>query len=96
MNVLIQLDELLFFAINSLPHNAVFNYIFLFFSFYPLIIWILIGLVVVIIEERKDRWFMVRLVLALVLAGGLTSGVLKPIIRRPRPDISHGDKVVII
>ena len=96
MNMLLNLDEAIFFAINSLPHNVVLNSLFLSLSFYPLIVWILIGLIVMFIEGKKDRWFMVRLVLALILAGGLVSGMIKPLVKRPRPDITHGDKVIVV
>lgn len=96
MQLLLNLDERLFFLINQLPHNTFLNQIFLFFSYYPLIIWILIGLMVVVMEGRKDRWFMVRLVLALVLAGGMASVILKPVFKRSRPDITYGEKVIVV
>lgn len=89
-------DEAIFLLINRFPHPPVLDHVFLFFSFYPLIIWLLIGIVVVIIEERKERVFLIRLVLALIVAGIIASGVIKPIIKRPRPDISHGEKVIIV
>lgn len=93
---LIALDEYIFLQINNLPHTAWLDTLFLFFSFYPLVIWIVIGIVVVVLEERKEKLFIVRLVLALGLAGFLASAFLKPIIRRPRPDLSHGPSVVIV
>lgn len=93
---LLHLDESLFFLINSLPHPPLVDFFFLFFSFYPLVIWLLIGVVVVVVEERKDKLFIVRLILALCLAGALASGFIKPMVRRPRPDKTHGDKVVIV
>lgn len=96
ITALIQFDENLFLIINNLPHPEIFNLFFLFFSFYPLIIWLLIGVVVVVIEERKDKLFIIRLVVALCLAGVLASGFIKPIVRRPRPDLTHPEEVVIV
>lgn len=89
-------DEWLFFQINNLYHSPALDWFFLFFSFYPLIIWLLIGLLIVLIEERKDTLFIFRLTLALFLAGGLSSIIIKPLVARPRPDISHGNQVIIV
>lgn len=96
LDSIIRLDEWLFFFINDLYHSVFLDWIFLFFSFYPLIIWVLIGLVVTFVEERKDHWFFVKLLTALIFAGLLTSVLIKPLVRRPRPDISHGIKVVLV
>jgi undecaprenyl-diphosphatase len=93
---ILALDEWLFLQLNNLYHNAFLDWIFLFFSFYPLLIWIFIGLIVTFIEERKEKLFIIRLVVALLFAGALASVFIKPIIRRPRPDLSHGPKVVIV
>ena len=93
---ILQLDETIFFLINSLPHPTLVDLFFLFFSFYPLIIWLLIGVIAVVVEERKDKLFIIRLILALCVAGAMASGFIKPIIRRPRPDMTHGDRVVIV
>lgn len=90
------LDANIFLGINHLPHPTLLNQLFLFFSFYPLIIWLLIGIVVLVIEERRDKVFIVRLILALTLAGSIASGVIKPLVKRPRPDITFGDQVVIV
>ncbi len=96
LNVFLRIDEQLFFLLNSLPHTVFLDQVFLFFSFYPLVIWSLIGLVVLFIEEKKEHWFIIRLILALSVAGLLASGVIKPLIKRPRPDISFGTQVVIV
>lgn len=90
------LDVSVFLYLNNLPHTPALDFIFLFFSFYPLIIWMLIGMVVLIVEEKTERLFIVRLALALLIAGALASGFIKPLVRRPRPDLAHGQKVVII
>lgn len=90
------IDESLFLLINQLPHPEVADQMFLFFSFYPLVIWLVIGILVVAVEERREPLFIFRLILALGLAGLLASGIIKPIIRRPRPDLTYGTQVVII
>ncbi len=91
-----QFDETLFFLINSIPHPQILDQVFLFFSFYPLIIWMVVGLVLTVVEERRDKFFIIRLVLALLLSGTVASGIIKPIIKRPRPDITFGEKVVLV
>src|SRR3989344_5639070 len=96
MQEILLLDQTLFFLINNLPHPWILDQFFLFFSFYPVIIWALIGLVLVIVEERKEKLFILRLILALLFSGFLASGIIKPIVQRPRPDISHGERVVNI
>lgn len=96
LSFVLRIDEQLFFLVNLLPHTPYLDQIFLFFSFYPLIIWSVIGLVVLFIEEKKEKWFILRLVLALIIAGSLASGVIKPLVKRPRPDISFGTQVVIV
>ncbi|HCM37920.1 MAG: Phosphoesterase PA-phosphatase related protein [Candidatus Gottesmanbacteria bacterium GW2011_GWB1_43_11] len=89
-------DKNLFLGLNNLPHPWFLDQVFLFFSFYPLIIWLIIGVIVVLYEERNEKLFLVRLVVALVLAGIVATALIKPIIRRPRPDISFGDQVVMV
>ncbi len=89
-------DRALFLAINSLPHSEGIDQIFLFFSFYPLIIWTVIGVTVTILEERREKIFIVRLILALLIAGWLASGFIKPIVRRPRPDLRIGNQVIVV
>lgn len=93
---LISLDEWLFLEINNLYHSASIDWIFLFFSFYPLIIWLCVGLLVAFIEERRDKTFIFRLFIALLCAGVVSSVFIKPLIRRPRPDLSHGVAVIIV
>lgn len=93
---LLALDNQIFHLINQSQHTPILDWIFLFFSFYPLLIWTGIGVVVGFIEERHNSLFFLRLILALVLAGALSSVFIKPIVRRPRPDIQHGAIVVLV
>lgn len=90
------IDTRIFFGINNLPHSDILDRFFLFFSFYPVLVWLFFGIIVIIYEERKEKEFLLRLIIALFLAGVLSSGLIKPIIKRPRPDIRHGEKVVIV
>lgn len=89
-------DEWLFLTINTFFHSELLDSFFLFFSFYPLLIWLLIGGIVAFVEERKDHLFIFKLVVALLGAGFVASVLLKPVVARPRPDLSHGVKVVIV
>ena len=49
-----------------------------------------------LIERRIDKVFIARLVLALAIAGVLASVVIKPLVRRPRPDITLGEQVILV
>lgn len=90
------LDQQLFTFINSLPHPYILDEFFLFFSFYPLVTWLILGIVLLFVEEKKDRWFIARLFIALILAGALSSGIIKPLVKRPRPDLSLGNQVIVV
>lgn len=96
LDLLKYIDESIFLLINQLPHPIFADQLFLFFSFYPLVIWSLIGVVIVVVEERREPLFIFRLLLALGAAGLLASGVIKPLVKRPRPDLTYGSQVVII
>ena len=93
---LIALDTQLFFAINNLPHPPLLNHIFLFFSFYPIIIWIGIAAAFMIYERRHRPHVLLQLVAAGLLAGFISTVVLKQVFVRPRPDLQHGQNAVII
>ncbi len=93
---LLFIDEQVFLLLNNLPHPDWLDQIFLFFSFYPLILWMMVGLVIALIEERRESTFIWRLILALIVSGALASGIIKPLVRRPRPDIVHGTQVIIV
>jgi undecaprenyl-diphosphatase len=93
---LVNLDTQIFHLINGSIHTDFLDWFFLFFSFYPLIIWFSLGLMIVFIEERKDKVFIIKLGLALVAAGFVSTILIKPIVRRPRPDITHGESVILV
>ncbi len=91
-----KLDGELFMLINNLPHNFWLNQLFLFFSFSPLVVWLFLGVLAILYEEKKDIWFGVTLLMALGLAGFMASILIKPLVARPRPDIAYKEKVVIV
>ncbi|MFH0979333.1 MAG: phosphatase PAP2 family protein [Candidatus Roizmanbacteria bacterium] len=77
-----------------LPYNSFFNYFFSLFSLKAnsILIWILVIIVAVILEERKnpgiskrDKKFIVIFLAVFLTTGFLTTYVVKPIVRRPRP-----------
>jgi len=79
------------------PHNTFFNYFFSFFSLKgnSLPIWIVIILIVLILEERKnpgiskkDVKFLVLFFLSFVITSILSTYILKNIFRRPRPTLT--------
>lgn len=90
------IDEQFFIFLNQLPHPVWLNYFFLFFSFYPLIVWIVIAAIVIFVEEHYDRWFFPKILFALLIAGFIASGIVKPLVKRPRPDLTLGSEVTLI
>ncbi len=94
---LLLLDNQLFVFINHLPHNIIFDSVFLFFSgvgTYGLL-WIGVMMVLFIWEEVKDKKGFMALILALsgsILISGL---ILKNIAKRPRPQFVIRETIVI-
>lgn len=77
-----------------LPRNDLFNWIFAFFSLRgnSIVIWILVILTVIFIEEKKnpgfslkDRKFALVFLSSFILTALLTTFVVKNVFRRPRP-----------
>lgn len=77
-----------------IPHNNFFNLLFSFFSLSgnSILIWLLVIVIAVILEERKnpglserDKKFIFTFTLSFILAAVLSSFVLKNVFRRPRP-----------
>jgi len=82
------------YIFNLFPHNQLIDSIFTFFSLYgnSLILWILIILITLIIEEvhhpgiqKRDRLFIFYFLLSFALTGFIVNLGLKNIFRRPRP-----------
>ena len=96
MEFLFHLDYSLFFLINRLPHPLWADTIFLFFSFYPLLMWLFIGSLFLWYEFSRAKRFFVPLLVSLIVSGVLISVVLKPFFARSRPDIIHTNQVVVV
>ena len=84
----LNLDVYLTDLINWLiPHNIFFNVLFSFFSAQgmAIIIWLLIGAVLIFLEEHKNKIFIIYLAVNLGLAYILSEVILKNLVMRPRP-----------
>lgn len=92
MTELFKLDLYLFGLINGLPHTAFSDTVFRIVSgigTYGLV-WVLIGILLLVRENRKDHHFIKPLVGTAILAFILSDLVIKPLIARPRPDPLFG------
>src|SRR3989339_1331242 len=95
MDGLISIDlYLTSFLRNFIPHSLFFNSFFSFFSLKgsSILIWLLVILIVVILEERKnpgitkqDKRFIILFSLSFLLSFFLSDIILKNIFLRPRP-----------
>lgn len=95
MNILNLLDSQLTTFINSvIPHNQLFDYFFSFFSLRgnSIVIWAVIILLVLVLEERqhpgiqkRDVVFVATFLLSFFITSILVSFVFKNIFQRPRP-----------
>lgn len=87
MQYLIQKDHFLFTLVNHLPHNVIFDTIFLFISGIGTagFVWLVIILALFIWEEIKDRQGFYALLLALMTSYLTTEVIIKNMFRRPRP-----------
>lgn len=85
------------FLAKLIPHNIFFDYLFSFFSLKgsSILIWVLVIILVVIFEERKnpgitkrDKKFIILFSAAFLLTFLLSDIILKNIFLRPRPFLS--------
>jgi len=92
MNLLIDLDQSLFLAINHLPHSVPTNSIALFLSGIGAwgLIWFVIAIFLFIREEEHDHWFFLPFITAGLLGMYFSEFFLKFIIARPRPSEAVG------
>lgn len=96
MTLLLNFDSYLTALLRSIvPHSQFFNYFFSFFSLRgnSILVWILVMIMVVILEEKKfpgfskkDKKFMVIFLLSFLTAAILSVSVFKNLFRRPRPN----------
>lgn len=99
MSNILTIDILLTNFLNNLfPHNNFFNYFFSFFSLRgnALLVWILVIIIALILEERKnpgiskkDKQFAVLFSLAFLLTALIVEFPLKNLFHRFRPTISN-------
>lgn len=92
MDVLLEIDRQVFLFINHLPHTPFFVSLMLFFSVTGMTtaIWFVLGLVLVLLEKKKDLksviFILCPLLLSLALSHVLANLTLKPLIGRLRPN----------
>lgn len=95
LNLLNIFDQIVTTSFSSLfPHNIFFNYFFSFFSLKgsSILVWLLVMLTVLILEERKnpgitkrDKKFIILFSLSFLLMFIISDIILKNIFLRPRP-----------
>lgn len=86
MNIL-NFDSQLTHTIYSLPHNSILDTIFHFFSISGIfvVLWALLFLLVIAIEENRHHRFIFSFLISTVSSAILTNIVLKNLFLRPRP-----------
>lgn len=85
---MIQLDLLLTNLLsNTIPHTAATNLLFMFLSAVGsfALIWILLGIVLILFEEKRHREFIIFFLGGLLLTTILVNNVIKPLVHRERP-----------
>ena len=82
------IDQLLTqFFYNLIPHTAVTNLLFMFLSAVGsfALIWIVLGIVLILFEEKRHREFIIFFLGGLLVTTILVNNVIKPLIHRERP-----------
>ena len=87
LNILLTIDKQITQFLNTIiPHNSFFNWIFSFISFSNgIIIWIILALILIIIEETHHKKFIFYLIICTGLAYLINEFGLKNIFMRSRP-----------
>lgn len=96
MEFLASLDQSVFFLINHLPHPTFVNLFAQLLSGVGTagIIWFVLGVVLFIREEKKDRRFVLRMAVMGVCTFILNEILLKPFIARIRPTVEMGAIII--
>lgn len=96
METLLAFDRTIFLAINHLPHTFIRDGIALFLSGVGSagFIWLCIGLLLFLREEKKDHRFFVPLIAVVFGCFIVVEGLLKYLFARPRPGADIGAIVV--
>lgn len=98
MELLLMYDQELFYLVNGLPHTPFFHVIALFLSGVGLgaLLWVGIGLIMFLREEKKDHRFFIPIGLALGMSWIFVELLLKNIVMRARPFVDAMDGVVVV
>lgn len=89
-NALLHLDVSLTRSIfNAIPHNQFFDTIFIFLSLVgnSIFAWLIIMGIIIFLEERKDKRFIIYFLISFLATALLVNIVLKNIYDRPRPPV---------
>lgn len=92
MEMLLSLDQLVFFFINHALHTQISDWVALFFSGIGKagIVWFLLGVLLFFREERKYPKFFTPFIFAGISSVVLVEVLLKPLIGRLRPSVEMG------
>lgn len=92
MELLLSFDQDLFFFLNHLPHNALLNTLGTGLSAIGTagVIWLALGVILFLREEKKDHLFFAPILLSAVTSWILVEKIIKPIVARPRPTLEMG------
>lgn len=93
-----QLDKTLFLYINHLPHNVYSDAIFTFFSGIGTwgLVWLVIGIVLFIWEEIKDKKGLIAIIIAVLVSLIFIDGGVKNVIKRARPQVTIAQTIVVV
>lgn len=96
MEILLALDQQLFFLINGSYHASLLDWTALFLSGVGTagIIWFILGIALFLREEKRDKWFFAPFLLTGGLSYFVTEVLLKPLVERIRPSVEMGAIVV--
>lgn len=97
IQIFLDFDKSLFLAINNLPHNIFLDSFFSFFSIigYWGIVWLVIGVIVFIWEEVRDKKGLIALIIALTISELLVEILFKNLFGRLRPQYNIIETIVI-
>ena len=87
LEYLIELDKVVFLLFNYILANPVTNFVMPIITDdnYLRIIFVLIGLLLLVFGDRKQRWLVLFAGITMVLTDQTAAGFLKPLIERARP-----------
>lgn len=92
MDAILRFDSTLFLLLNHLPHNALFNALGIGLSAIGTagIIWLILGVILFLREEKKDHLFFTPILVSAATSWVLVEKIIKPFVARPRPTLEMG------